>query len=502
MLTARLADAACAAGRDLFGRRAGRDVAGARRVAAWRRRRRELIDLRRRLSSEDALPFFSFDVHFGGVLAQGGFDLVVGNPPWVRGERVSAGTRAMLERRYRSFRAAAPGRRGFSHLPDLSVAFVERALQLARPRGVVGFVLPAKLLRAGYAAPLRTLLRDSATIIHIEDRSHAAASGFAATVFPMLCALRREPPDQDAPATVLTSTVDGEIGGLTTQRDLQLDVELRGAPWLVLPRETACVIRRVLQAGPRLTSLFKPRLGVKTGSNETFVRSNDQADELPVVCRVPAIQGRDIRPFAIVPSAWLLAALDDQGNPLRDVDPAVAAYIAVHRASLARRADARRGPPWSLFRTDLLRSRWLVIWRDIAGRLEAAALERRSRADPVPLNTCYGVSVPDEFAACWLSAWLNSAPMRAAAVALAERASGGAFRFSATAVGQLPVPTRTDGSLVRSIAAIGGAAKRGQDWSQHDLDAYVLASLGLEENVAGALGRLDSALRRNAGRDC
>ncbi|MFI5279068.1 MAG: Eco57I restriction-modification methylase domain-containing protein [Gemmatimonadales bacterium] len=501
-LTARLADAASAAGRDLFGRRVRRDETAARRVSAWRRRRRELIELRRRLSSEDVLPFFSFDVHFGGILAQGGFDLVIGNPPWVRGERVPPGTRAMLERRYRSFRAAAPNRRGFSHLPDLSVAFVERALQLARPRGVVGFVLPAKLLRAGYAAPLRTMLKDATTIIHLEDRSHAAASGFAATVFPLLCALRRDPPDPDTPATVVTSTDCGEIGGTTTQRDLPLDPDLRGAPWLILPQESSCIIRRVLRAGPRLASLFRPRLGVKTGANEVFVRDLAHAQELPDACRVPAIQGRDVRPFTIAPSAWLLAALDDLGNPLRDVDPDVAAYIAEHRGALARRADARHGPPWTLFRTDLLRSRWLVVWRDIAGRLESAALERRSRLDPVPLNTCYGVSVPDEYTACWLSAWLNSAPIRATAAALAERASGGAFRFSGTTVGQLPVPSRTDGPALRALAAIGGAARCGEDWSQHDLDAHVLASLGLEATVAGALGRLDASLRRDAGRDC
>jgi hypothetical protein len=154
-----------------------------------------------------------------------------------------------------------------------------------------------------------------------------------------------------------------------------------------------------------------------------------------------------------------------------------------------------------VFRTDLLRSRWLVLWRDIAGRLEAAALERRGRADPVPLNTCYGVSVADEFTANWLSAWLNSAPMRAAAGALAERASGGAFRFSATTVGQLPVPRRTDGHQLRALAAIGRAARLGENWSQHDIDAHVLAALGIEAHVADTLGRLDAALRRNARRD-
>ena len=501
-LTAHLADASAAASRDLFGRRAGRDASAARRVTGWRRRRRELLELRRRLVAEDALPFFSFDVHFGAVLAQGGFDVVIGNPPWVRGERLPPATRAMLERRYRAFRAATPARRGFSHLPDLSVAFVERALQLVRPRGVVGFVLPAKLLRAGYAAPLRSLLRDSATMIHIEDRSHAPASGFAATVFPMLCVLRRDRAEPETPVTVVLATAESEIGGATSQRDLMLDADAPGSPWLPLPREMSRVLRRVLRAGPHFSSLFRPRLGVKTGANDIFLRNLDSGGELPACCRAAAIQGRDIRPFLVQPSAWLLAALDDAGSPLREVDPAVAAFLGPHRGLLRKRSDARFAPPWALFRTDLLRARWIVIWRDIAGRLEAAALERRGRGDPVPLNTCYGVVVPDEFTARWLSAWLNSAPIRAAASAVAERASGGAFRFSAATVGRLPIPHRTDGPVVRALAEIGHAAMRGEQWSQHDLDAHVLVSLGLEENVAGDLGRLDAALRRDACRDC
>jgi hypothetical protein len=318
----------------------------------------------------------------------------------------------------------------------------------------------------------------------------------------MLCALRRDPPDPRAPATVLTATPGGEIGGATTQQDLPLTDEVRGAPWLVLSRESSCIVRRVLEAGPRLASLFRPRLGVKTGANEVFVRDAGHADELPATCRVEAIQGRDIRPFTIAPSACLLAALDDRGNPLREVGPDVAAYIALHRAALARRADARHGPLWSLFRTDLLRSRWLVVWRDIAGRLEAAALDRRSRHDPIPLNTCYGVSVPDEFTASWLSAWLNSGPIRATAMALAERASGGAFRFSATTVGQLPVPDRTDGAVLRSLAEIGRHARAADNWSQHDIDAYVLAALKLEASIAGALGSLDADLRRDARGNC
>src|SRR2546427_7452672 len=41
--------------------------------------------------------FRSFESHFADLLARGGFDLVTGNPPWVRGERLPAQVRERSE---------------------------------------------------------------------------------------------------------------------------------------------------------------------------------------------------------------------------------------------------------------------------------------------------------------------------------------------------------------------------------------------------------------------
>lgn len=499
-LTAHLADVAAASGRDLFGRRTRRDPATARRVVEWRQRRRELLAVRHRLAEDDALPFFAYDVHFGDILAGGGFDVVIGNPPWVRGERLPISTRAMLAARYRTFHPSAPGRRGFAHLPDLSVAFVERGLQLLRPDGVLAYLLPAKLLRAGYAGPLRALLREQATIIQLDDRAHAPASGFAATVFPMICVARRRPPDPEAPAYITVSGAGVAVAGRVTQRDLSLDPDNPRAMWLALPGDLAGAVRDALAAGPRLGSHFRPKLGVKTGANAVFLRRLAQADELPAAHRRPAIQGRDISPFRAEPTAVLLAALDETGNPCRTVPRDVMEFLRPHISALARRADGRASPPWALFRTDLLRSRWTVLWRDIAPRLEAVVLER-SAAGPIPLNTCYGVAVPDAWTAHWLSAWLNSAPLRAIASALAERASGGVFRFSAGTIGALPLPPRTDDPNVRALADLGRAARHGEEYDADALDAHALGALDLDARTAAGLWRLDATLRRNAGGD-
>ena len=497
-LTAHLVDASAAAGPDLFGRRVRRDPDSARRVAQWRRRRRELLSARHRLAEEDVLPFFSYDVHFGDILAAGGFDIVVGNPPWVRGERLSPARREALASRYATFRAQGAGGT-FAHLPDLSVAFLERAVELARTGGAIGFVLPAKLLRAGYAGALRALVRERATVRYLADRSHGDAGAFAATVFPMVLVLRRGQEDPHRLARVCIEGASGAVlEGAARQSDLPLDPDAPRSAWLALPAEAARVLRTALLAGPPLRQCFHPRIGVKTGANAVFVRDLTRADELPRACRVAAVQGRDVSPFLVRPGAALLAALDGRGAALPVVPREVVDYLAPHLALLRRRADARGVQAWTLFRTELLHTRWLVLWRDIAGRLESAVLERADAGAPVPLNSCYGVSAQDAYTAYWLCAYLNSAPARAMACALAERASGGAFRFDGRTVGALPLPPHTGTPPVRALAAIGRTACGGFAWSQDDLDRHAADALGLDGASATSLAALDAALRRTA----
>ena len=500
-LTARLADAA-GPGRDLFGQRAARAPTTVRRIRAWRRERRELVAARRRIAFEGTLPFFACDVHFAPVMAEGGFDVVIGNPPWIRGERLPLATRSALASRFETYHAATE-RKGFAHLPDLSVAFVERALELTKAGGVVGFLVPGKLLRAGYAGPLRLLLRRTATVVALVDRAHDTRTGFAATVFPLLMVLRKQAPPPEQPAeTTIVGASGRRIVGAAAQRDLGLDEAPSRAPWLALPGDIVRAIRQALRAGPRLGAAFHPTLGVKTGANDIFLRDTSRADELPRSCRVPAVQGRDIAPFAVHPGAFLLAALAGDGTPLPQPPRDVLAYLAPFAPRLARRADARGESGWALFRTEILRSPFLVIWRDIAPRLEAAVLCRDAPEAPIPVNTCYGVAVPDAYTARWLAAWLNSAPIRNVAAALAERASGGAFRFSAGVVGALPLPACRATRDVRSLAAIAEAAERGEDWDSNDLDTHAALALGLAPETNQLLGYLGDTLRRDAGGHC
>ncbi len=121
--------------------------------------------------------------------ARRGFAVVIGNPPFVDAEtmtRIAAELRGELGRRWKSARGNW----------DLFVPFVELSLELARPGGQVGLVLPNKLLSAKYAAALRKLLRRERLRSLLDCSTEAAFAG--ADVYPLVMHVERAPARGDA----------------------------------------------------------------------------------------------------------------------------------------------------------------------------------------------------------------------------------------------------------------------------------------------------------------
>jgi len=98
------------------------------------------------ITTADALLEIDWSRSFPDVVARGGFDVVLGNPPFVNGIEggIDPLTRARLGAAYPRVRGAA----------DLSHFFLELGLRVLRPGGRLGFVMPRAALNA---APLQRL---------------------------------------------------------------------------------------------------------------------------------------------------------------------------------------------------------------------------------------------------------------------------------------------------------------------------------------------------------
>jgi hypothetical protein len=503
--TDRLIASATYARRELVSVNRVKDLFGERRPPTLQARRelKRLRDVlgrqrleRRRIADGGALPFL-FGAFFGEAQAAGGFDVVLGNPPWVRLHRIPKELRARLRDTFEVFQRAhwqsgarsARAAPGFASQIDLSALFVERSLKLLRAGGTLSLLLPAKLWRSLAGGGVRELLATRSRVRRLEDVAESQHA-FDAVVYPSLLVAKAEPA-RGRPVTVAVHNRVGQRAWAATPDQLAYDAT-PGAPWIVLPPDARRAFERIRSAGRPLadTAFGAPRLGVKSGCNAAFlVRISSTARGIATVvdasgesgsieCSMirPALRGDAVRTWRAVDNAEsIIWTHDATGAPLEKVPERASGWLQRHYGALAARSDAvgaRRW--WSLFRTDAAdASAARVVWADFGRRPRALVLEA---GDPtVPLNTCYVVRCANSVDAWALAALLNSRVAAAWLHAIAEPARGGYRRYLGWTVGQLPVPA--DWQRVRpSLACAGHEAASAID--ARDSDAVELAVLG------------------------
>ena len=501
----------------LFGTRHGLSATQRRRLASIRTLLRQARRTLRRLEDGGAVDF-DFRSHFGDAASTGGFDLVIGNPPWVRSHHLDAITRTQLRTRFATVTRAATAGQAFGVQTDIAIPFTQRGLELTRPDGVLAFLLPAKLWRSVAAGALRQHLLNEATPLNIRDHS-IAAGGFSAAVYPSSIVLQHTPPnsgnrqmhEQAAKPTVECHTHDAN----GTPHDFVITTDALpvgthpGAPWRIIPDTVRAAADALSKAGGRWTDtiLPTPSLGIKTGCNDAFLLTDaDVTHHLRPWTR-PVLRGDHVRPWHTPDSTTaIVIPCDTDGQTLRHLPPTLARHFAPFQRTLLARTDLRpREPWWSLFRTDLLATAgWRVVWADIGRTLRATVLPPHARS--VPLNTCYGVRLHDPVDAHALAALLNAPTTTAWLSLVAEPARGGYHRFLGWTVLALPIP---DWNRTRErLAPLAARARRGEPLStdalhQATLDAYDIQHADVAPLLewSGTTLRHDREQRTQRGKD-
>ena len=101
---------------------------------------------------------FDWDAHFRKiVVAEGGFDVIIGNPPYVRIQTLPKDQVAFFSKNF----VSATGNY------DIYTLFVERGLTLLKPGGILGFILPHKFFQAAYGQGLRKLIAEKNALMEV-----------------------------------------------------------------------------------------------------------------------------------------------------------------------------------------------------------------------------------------------------------------------------------------------------------------------------------------------
>jgi len=211
---------------------------------------------------------FHWPAAFPEVFAAGGFDVVVGNPPYVRQEWI-APYKPYLQKAFSTYHGTA----------DLYVYFYELGMKILRPGGRLSFIVTNKWLKAAYGEPLRRYFAEHAWVESVVDFGHAKQIFPDADVFPSII-VARKPTTDPAPTTTRVCAIPREqlrIIDLSNQISTQgFDVEritLGPNAWSFDPKSTADIYLKIREAGEDLTTFtgMKFLTGIKTAFNDAYL---------------------------------------------------------------------------------------------------------------------------------------------------------------------------------------------------------------------------------------
>lgn len=102
---------------------------------------------------------------FGAVLADGGFDAVVGNPPYIEVKRY----REWMPSQYRYLKESGAYETTAQGKTDISIPFMEKGVKLLREGGRLGYIIQNRFFKTDYGSFARAWLRRERAIAEIED---------------------------------------------------------------------------------------------------------------------------------------------------------------------------------------------------------------------------------------------------------------------------------------------------------------------------------------------
>jgi hypothetical protein len=248
---------------------------------------------------------------FPDIVGGGGFDAVIGNPPYVRQESL-AEAKDYMQTHYKSYQSTA----------DLYVYFMEKALRLLRAGGSFSFIVSSSFLKTAYADRLREFMTQNAAVIRIVDFGGLSLFAKAKDVYVSIPVLRKAAQPGSVSVCQVESVDHVDLRTYVPKHEYEIQAgRLVREGWPLEPERTRAVFEKIVAAGVRLEKYVGARIfyGIKTGLNEAFEIDGTARKRMVREVRAcadlvkPFLGGQDIRRYStrdtgrfliVIPSGW------------------------------------------------------------------------------------------------------------------------------------------------------------------------------------------------------
>ena len=247
---------------------------------------------------EEAMRINVFDwkKEFKDIFARGGFDAVIGNPPYVRQEMIGE-FKEYFQLKYKVYHGVA----------DLYAYFIEKGISLLKQNGHFSYIVANKWMRANYGKPLRLWLK-SQNIKEIIDFGDLPVFK-GATTYPCILKIVKNDSIGSFEAVQVKSLEFKDLQEHVSLLRYEVDqTKLDESGWSLTNKREQSLLDKLKSKGIPLGKYVNGKIyrGILTGLNEAFVISREKRDELitsdtkSAELIKPFLAGKDIKRYSLL----------------------------------------------------------------------------------------------------------------------------------------------------------------------------------------------------------
>ena len=306
--------------------------------------------------------FFLWHTWFTDVFEHGGFDIVIGNPPYIQLQK-SIGVTAK-DKKGRDYDMKLgdlyvdEGFQTFAKTGDIYCLFYEQGAKMLKPGGHLCYITSNKWMRAGYGEKLRGFFATQTNPEILIDFGGVQVFESATVDTNILLFAKGSNQGKTLAATIQKGSRNGSFYLSDFMRHNAAEVSFATAEsWVILSPIEMSIKRKIESVGVPLRewdiNIYR---GVLTGYNEAFIISTDKRNEILANCQSdeerqrteelirPILRGRDIKRYGYEwASLWLINSHNGINGKLERIHiedyPAVKAHLDQYWDKISTRAD-------------------------------------------------------------------------------------------------------------------------------------------------------------------
>ena len=233
---------------------------------------------------------FNWQEQFPKIFEKGGFDVVIGNPPYVQLQSMGDMSDTYGKCGFETYNKTA----------DLYCLFYEKGCKLLKEKGLLGFIASNKWLKINYGIQLRHFLTSKMNPLLLVDFPGVPVFEDA-TVDPQILIVEKANYSCETQACAIKDRIE-DISSAIEQSKIR--VTFNDEPWTIKDNRLSAVLKKIDSCGSSLKELpIDINYGIKTGYNDAyFIDDTIKNSLIEEDCSSkemirPLFRGRDITPW-------------------------------------------------------------------------------------------------------------------------------------------------------------------------------------------------------------